>query len=215
MNGSPDEDHARPSNGAKSPTLYRVLVADDKHTLAAGLAAALRDLGHEVVGQSPDGEDAIIKARDHKPDLALLDIRMPKVEGIEVALLIWAELRIPSVIISAFSDEDYLGRIRSNGADSGVFGYLLKPVSQDELRVTIGVAMQQAALVKAQSGRISQLEQTLSNRKVNERAKWILVASLKITEAEAHEKLQRAARDRRKPLVEIAQAVIDTGKLPE
>lgn len=198
------------------PTTFgpcKILIADDEHLVATGIAAHVRELGHKVVGIAADGEAAIALAREQSPNLALLDIRMPKASGVEVAMMLYQEMGIPSVIISAYSDEEHVSRIQGYGAESGVYGYLLKPVSRDELRVTIGVAMQRASVDNFHSTRIGQLEQNLANRRVVEQAKWILVEKKGLTEPQAHEKMQKVARDRRRPLVEIAQAVIQSGDL--
>ncbi|MCC6320450.1 MAG: response regulator [Phycisphaerales bacterium] len=191
----------------------RVLIADDEHLVATGIAAHVRELGHKVVGIAADGEAAVALAREQSPTLALLDIRMPKASGVEAAMVLYQELGIPSIIISAYSDEEHISRIQSYGPSSGVYGYLLKPVSRDELRVTIGVAQQRASVDDANSTRIGQLEQNLQNRRVVEQAKWVLVQKSGMTEPQAHEKLQKVARDRRRPLIEIAQAVIQSGDL--
>lgn len=203
-------------NSDAIPTTFgpcKILIADDEHLVATGIAAHVRELGHKVVGIAADGEAAIALARESQPNLALLDIRMPKASGIEVAMLLYKEMGIPSVIISAYSDEEHINRIHGYGADSGVYGYLLKPVSRDELRVTIGTTQQRASVDGFHSTRIMQLEQNLHNRRVVEQAKWILVEKKGLTEPQAHERLQRVARDRRRPLVEIAQAVIQGGEL--
>lgn len=204
----------KPNDGV--PTTFgacRVLIADDEHLVATGIAGHVRELGHKVVGIAADGEAAIALARETNPNLAMLDIRMPKASGIEVAMLLFKELGIPSIIISAYSDEEHVNRIHGYGADSGVYGYLLKPVSRDELRVAIGTAQQRAGVDDFHTTRIGQLEQNLHNRRIVEQAKWILVEKKGLTEPQAHDKLQRIARDRRRPLVEIAQAVIQGGEL--
>ncbi len=191
----------------------RVLIADDEHLVATGIAAHVRDLGHKVVGIAADGEAAVALAREQSPNLALLDIRMPKASGVEAAMVLYQELGIPSVIISAYSDEEHVSRIQGYGAGCGVYGYLLKPVSRDELRVTIGLAQQRASVDNFHSTRINQLEQNLTNRRVVEQAKWILVEKKGMSEPQAHERMQKVARDRRRPLIEIAQAVIQSGDL--
>lgn len=192
----------------------RVLVADDEHLVATGLASSLRELGHEVIGVAPDGEAALRMAREHLPAVALLDIRMPRMDGIDAAAAIAAELGIPSVIVSAYSDQEHLDRIRSRPDVSGVFGYLLKPVDKHDLRVAIGVAVQCAAVGAFRERRIAQLEQNLANRRVVEQAKWLMVEKHGLSEAQAHERLQRVARDQRRQLVEVAQSVIASGELP-
>lgn len=193
---------------------YRILVADDEMLVATGLASALKDLGHTVVAVVADGEAAVRAAREHKPDLAMLDIRMPRMDGIDAAAAIATELGIPSLIVSAYSDPEHISRMHRRIEGSGVFGYLLKPVNAEELRVAIGVCAQRAAIDEFRRNRITQLEANLHNRRIVEQAKWILVEKHKLTEAQSHEKLQRAARDRRQALVEIAQGVIDTGSMP-
>ncbi len=193
----------------------RALVADDEHLIAIGIASNLRDLGHEVVGIASDGEAAVALAREQAPDLALLDLRMPKLSGTEVAMILYEELAIPSVIISAYSDQEHVQRIQGYGASSGVYGYLLKPVGVDELRVSVGVARQRAAVDLHRAGRIEQLERNLANRRTVEQAKWKLVEKLKITEPVAHDKLQRVARDRRRPLIDIARSVLESDDMLE
>lgn len=193
----------------------RVLVADDEHLVATGIASALRELGHEVVAVVGDGEAAIEAARKLKPDLALLDIRMPKMSGIDAAAVLSQELTIPSLIVSAYSDEEHVSKIQGNGLSSGVFGYLLKPVSTDELRVMIGTVRHRAAVEGYKSKRVDQLESNLANRRTVEQAKWKLVEKMKVTEPVAHEKLQRMARDRRRPLIEIAKGILESDEMPD
>lgn len=212
--GSPETTPSRSDRYDVPEGPLRVLIADDEHLVATGLATSLRELGHEVVGVAPDGEAALRMAREHMPTIALLDIRMPRMDGIDAAAAIATELGIPSVIISAYSDQEHLDRIRSRPDISGVFGYLLKPVDKNDLRVAIGVAVQCSAVGSFRQRRIAQLEQNLANRRVVEQAKWLMVEKHRLNEAQAHERLQRAARDRRQQLVEIAQAVIASGELP-
>jgi response regulator NasT len=191
------------------------LVADDEHLIAIGIASNLRDLGHEVVGIASDGEAAVALAREQSPELALLDLRMPKLSGAEAAMILYEELGVPSIIVSAYSDQEHVARIQGYGSSSGVYGYLLKPVGVDELRVSLGVARQRAAVDQHRADRISQLENNLANRRTVEQAKWKLVERLKITEPVAHDRLQRVARDRRRPLIEIARRVIENDDMLE
>lgn len=192
----------------------RLLVADDEHLVATGIVGYGRDLGHTVVAVASDGEMALAMAREHRPDMALLDIQMPRMTGIEVAKALHEEMNIPSIIISAYSDAEHLHRIHSQGSASGIFGYLLKPVGREDLRVAIAVAQQRNAIDDYHVTRIGQLERSLANRRLVEQAKWLLVQSQGMSEPEAHERLQKIARDRRARLAEVAQIVIDTGRLP-
>ncbi|MGD9692883.1 MAG: ANTAR domain-containing response regulator [Phycisphaerales bacterium] len=203
-----------PSLAKSGPHPTRILLADDDHLVATGLASAVRSLGYEVVGPAPNGAMAVSLARTEAGgvgvDLAVLDIRMPVMSGVEAARRLWDEWSIPTVIASAYSDDDYITQARDAG---GVFGYLLKPITAESLRVAISVAWSRSLAERGQAGRIAQLEQNLRNRQVVERAKWKLVSALGLTEPEAHSRLQRAARDHRRQLVEVAQQTIDAEDL--
>jgi len=186
-----------------------VLVADDESLMATGLASSLKSLGFEIIGPATNGREAIDLALDQDPDIALLDIRMPEVDGLEVARTLWEEHGIPSIIVSAFSDKKYIEEAQA----SGVFGYMLKPVSTDNLRVTISIAWARALSQEEQAKRIEQLETTLTHRRIVEQAKWKLIETNGWTEAEAHTRLQREARNNRRKLIDVANEVLETGKL--
>lgn len=214
-----------PNNSAKAraghdqvPTTFgpiNLLIADDEHLVVSSTSGAVTELGHKVVGVAADGEAALAIARKVKPDMALLDIRMPKVNGIDLARMLITELGVPSIIISAYSDQELVSKIQGFGDSSGVYGFLIKPVSKDDLRVAIGVALQRFAIETKMDARIHQLESNLANRRTVEQAKWILVKKRGWDEPTAHDKLQKAARDKRKQLVEIAQGVIASGDLAD
>ena len=191
----------------ESPT--RVLVADDEHLVATGMVAALTDLGYKVIGPANDGKQAIEKARAERPDIAVLDIRMPGIDGLAAAETIYNELRIPIVMVSAYSDPEYV----SSGNRIGVFGYLLKPVNRDQLRVGLEVAWSRFANHIELADEVSDLHSRLEHRKVIEQAKWIIVKRKNVEEPEAMRMLQKQARNGRRPLVEIARAVIESENL--
>lgn len=204
----------QPEPAARQKTVCRVLIADDEHLVATGLAETVRALGHDVVAIVSNGEDAVAEAERCGPDLiAMLDIRMPKLNGIDAAKSLYERWGIPSLIVSAFSDEQHLEHIRSQGDQCGVYGYLLKPVGQDELRVSITVLQQRIGTDVQSRARITQLERNLVNRRIVEQAKWKMVKQLGIEEPEAHERLQREARNRRCPLVDVAKAVLESDEL--
>lgn len=196
--------------GPPTPHATRVLVADDEHLVATDIALSLTELGYVVVGPVGDGEAAAQLARVALPDLALLDIRMPKSDGIAVAQIILSELAIPSVILSAYSDPHQV----EQASHAGVFGYIVKPAEPDQLRVSINVALARYHEHVAAQAESSDLRRRLEQRRVVEHAKWILVRSQSMEEPDAMKALQKAARDRRKPLVDIATAVVQTGSLP-
>jgi len=183
----------------------RILVADDEHLMATGLATGLRSLDFHVVGPVSDGESACETCSNEPVDMALLDIRMPGMDGLMAAAKLWEERAIPSVIISAYSDERYLTRAQQ----TGVFGYLLKPVSTENLRVTISIAWARAQTHADQNKRIGQLEDSLKHRRIIEQAKWRLVEEAGQSEADAHAWLQRIARDGRRRLVDVANDVLE------
>ncbi|TVQ30653.1 MAG: response regulator [Phycisphaeraceae bacterium] len=187
----------------------RVLIADDEHLIASGLAIMLSELGCEVIGPASNGQAAIDLARTATPDMALLDIRMPIMDGLTAARTIWGELRIPVVILSAFSDPENVDQC----TNIGVFAYLLKPADRDALRVTLSIAWSRSRSSLDQTDRIVQLEKNLAQRRIVEQAKWKIVEHCSITEAEAHRRLQSAARNNRSPLSEVAERVIEEGYL--
>jgi response regulator NasT len=186
------------------PVLRRVLVADDEHLITTGLQASLTALRYEPVGPAADGQAALEVARAERPDLALLDIRMPVMDGLDCAAQLWNELSIPSVIISAYSSQNYVDRALT----TGVYGYLLKPVSTESLRVTLSVAWARANAERMASARVVQLENNLTERRTVEAAKWKLVQSQGLSEPAAHAYLQQRARSNRRKLIEVAQEIL-------
>ena len=192
----------------------KILIADDEHLMAAGIAASIQELGHEVLGPTADGEAAVSLARKEHADLALLDICMPRRDGIDTARTLWSELHIPCVIVSAYADNAYV----KGAQQTGVFGYLLKPVTSDSLRTTIAVAWSRAGFTTGLQSRVTQLETTLENRKVIEQAKWRLVQDRGMSEPDAHGYLQRTSRNARRPVVEVARdvmaGIIETASTP-
>lgn len=165
----------------------------------------LTGLGYEIVGPVADGQQAIDICRSEAPDLALLDIQMPNINGIEAAREIHEQLQVPVIIVSAYSDPEYVDL----GRRAGVFGYLLKPVTKDQLRVTISVAWERYRDHAAGRSEIASLNRRLEQRKVVEQAKWVLVSRRGISEPDAMRALQRHARNKRQPLVDVANAVIN------
>lgn len=188
-----------------------VLVAEDEHLLAVSLAHNLQSLGYEVIGPAANGQQAVELARAHTPHLALLDIRMPEMNGLEAASILFCQMGIPVVIISAFSDPEYL----EAGARIGVFGYLLKPVTVDELRVTVTVAWSRFVQHTRLRSEVQDLKTSLENRKIIERAKGLLMTRLGLGEEAAMKRLQKQARDSRRKLVDLARAILETKELFE
>jgi AmiR/NasT family two-component response regulator len=191
------------------PHPSKILIADDEHLVASGLAVNLRELGYNVVGPASDGEEAVDLCRKHQPDMALLDIRMPRKDGLAAAEVIFQQLGIPVMIFSAYSDPQYV----TAGNRVGVFGYLLKPVTQDQMRVGISVAWGRFMDFASQHTEIATLKERLEHRKIIEQAKWIIVKRKGVEEPEAMRLLQRQARNNRRTLVDVARSVIENESL--
>jgi len=187
----------------------RLLVADDEHLVAMGMKNNLEELGYEVVGPAGDGQAAITLCETLKPDMALLDIQMPGLDGLAAAEKIYQEMQIPVVIFSAYSDQEYV----DSSNDAGVFGYILKPVTRDQLRVGIEVAWGRYLDSADQIEEISGLKERLEQRKIIEQAKWILVKRKSVEEPEAMKMLQKQARNNRRSLIDVARAVVESDSL--
>jgi AmiR/NasT family two-component response regulator len=190
-------------------TPARVLVADDELLVAQGIMTSLTSLGYEIVGPCKNGEEAIVTCREDRPDIALLDIKMPVLDGMQAAQTIFYELDIPVVMLTAFSDDTYL----RNCTAAGVFGYLLKPASSEQLGAGLTVAWQRYLDHIEQRSQISDLKQRLDDRKLIERAKWIIVQRKSISEPDAMKMLQKQSRSSRKSIAAVARAVIDSDGL--
>ena len=186
-----------------------ILIADDEHLVAEGMKDHLEALGFKVIGPAGDGHAAVELCTKFRPDMAVLDIQMPDITGIEAADRIFTELAIPVVIFSAYSDSTYL----ESCTEAGVFGYILKPVTRDQLRVGIDIAWNRYLDWAGQQDEIQELKERLDQRKIIEQAKWILVKRKNVEEPEAMKMLQKQARNNRKTLIEVATAVVDSDSL--
>lgn len=182
----------------------RILVADDEHLVATALVLSLAELGFTVVGPASDGLQAVQLARLALPDIALLDIRMPRRDGIDAAREIFADLAIPVVIVSAYSDPT---EVAGAGA-AGVFGYLVKPVSTEQLRAAIEVAWDRFNQLLAVQSENSDLRRRLEERKLIEQAKWVLVKQRSMTEPDAMDLLRETSRASRRAMIEVARETL-------
>ena len=207
------EPIARANTKAKERRLpehpSKILIADDEHLVASGLASNLKELGYLVIGPAADGDEAIKLSESMQPDIALLDIRMPKKDGLDAAEVLFQKMAIPVIIFSAYSDQEYVDA----GTRVGVFGYMLKPVTLDQLRVNISVAWSRYLDSAEKNSEISILKQRLEDRKLIEQAKWLIVERKTISEPEAMKLLQRQARNNRRTLVDVAKSLIENQNL--
>lgn len=191
-------------------TPLRVLVAEDEALIRMDLVETLDELGFRVVGAVSDGRSAVEHAQELQPHIAVLDIKMPDMDGLAAAQQIVALGTTAVVMLTAFSQPELIQRAIAAGA----MGYLVKPFKPDELRAALSVAWQRYEQLREAKQRSQELEQSLADRKVIERARGVIQQRLGITESEAYVWLRTAAMDQRMPLVEVARRALDTDSAP-
>ena len=187
----------------------RVLVAEDEKAIAMGLRAQLKSLGHEVIAEAANGRQAVALARKLKPDLAVLDIKMPEMDGIEAAQAITAEQPIPIILLTAYKEE----QLAQRAAQAGIYAYLVKPISRDDLLPAILLARARFEEFQQLEKEISDLKEALEARKLIERAKGILMERRQLTEAEAFRRLQMMSQNQHMKLADVARAIITSEKM--
>lgn len=182
----------------------RVVIADDEPIILLDLRQMLEDLGVAVVGEASDGKQAVEKVRQLKPDLAILDVKMPEMDGIEAARILHQERLAPALILTAYSDQELVQRAKQ----AGVYGYLVKPFKQADLMPAIEIALARYHDTIELEHQVSDLKDTLETRKVVERAKGILMDTYGLREQEAYRRIQVQSMNTRKSMREIAEAII-------
>jgi response regulator NasT len=182
----------------------RILVAEDEAIIRLDLAEMLTEAGHEVVGQANNGETAVELATRLRPDLVIMDVKMPVMDGITAAEALGKERICPVVMLTAFSQKELVERAR----DAGVMAYIVKPFTPKDVLPAIDIARSRWAEIEALEAEISDLGDRLETRKAVDRAKGILMTKLKISESDAFRWIQKTAMDRRMGMREVADAVI-------
>ena len=182
----------------------RVIIADDESLVRADLREALTELGYLVVGEVGDGQSAVNMARELAPDVVVMDIKMPGIDGIQAAEILTQERIAPVVLLTAYSQTELIERAKG----AGVVGYLVKPFRETDLTPAIELALARFAEFRALEKEVSNLTEALETRKKVERAKGILMDKQGITEAEAFRKIQKMSMNTRKPMKEVAEAII-------
>ncbi|MDO5735508.1 MAG: response regulator [Propionibacteriaceae bacterium] len=186
----------------------RVLVAEDEALIRLDLVELLTDEGFEVIGQAADGEEAVRLARELRPDLVIMDVKMPKMDGITAAESIAEERIAPIVMLTAFSQRDLVERAR----DAGAMAYVVKPFDASDVIPAIEIAIGRFAEIKAIEEELASLEDRFESRKIIDQAKGILQESLGLSEPEAFRWIQKTAMDLRKSMREVAEGVISHRK---
>lgn len=189
---------------AEQSNSRRVVVAEDESLIRMDIVETLRDHGFDVVGEAGDGNKAVELAFALKPDLMVMDIKMPDLDGLSAAEQI-AELKIPVVLLTAFSQQELVAR----AAEVGAMAFLVKPFSPQDLLPAIEIALSRHAQLVTLESEVSDLAERLETRKLVERAKGVLSEKMKLTEPEAFRWIQKASMDRRLSMAEVAKTVLE------
>ena len=193
------------STPAPSADGLRVLVVEDEALIRLDLTEMLTEEGYVVAGEAADGEQAIELARSLRPDLVIMDVKMPKVDGIAAAASIVGERIAPVVMLTAFSQRDLIEQAR----DAGAMAYLVKPFARHELVPAIELGVSRFAERKALEDEVATLTERLETRKLVDRAKGLLMTRRQMSEPDAFRWIQRTAMDRRTTMKAVAEAVVD------
>ncbi len=184
----------------------RVLLAEDETIARVDLRELLTSLGYLVIGEAGDGTEAVRLARDLKPDIVIMDIEMPELDGIEAAKILYDEKVCPVLLLTAFSQRELVERARS----AGVMGYLVKPWRDSEVTPAIEVALARYDETRTLDQEVADLKEKFETRKLIDRAKGILMDQKGLSEAEAFRRIQKMSMNMRRPMKEIAQAIVIT-----
>jgi response regulator NasT len=181
----------------------RILVAEDESLIRLDIVETLIEAGYDVVANVGDGEEALAMAADHEPDLAILDVKMPKLDGISVAAKL-QEMSIPVVMLTSFSDADLV----KSATEAGAMAYVVKPFGANDLLPAIQIALSRGQELIDLEAEIADLSERLETRKLLDRAKGVLQIKMKLTEPEAYRWMQKASMDRRLTIAQVAETVI-------
>jgi response regulator NasT len=187
----------------------RILVAEDNDLVLLTLEEQLKDLGYDVVGLARTGTEAVALAQRLHPDVIIMDIRMPEMDGTEAAMRIRNSRPVPIIMLTAYADKETVRKAEAAGA----LAYLVKPVNENELPPAINIALARFKEIQDLQSEVSELQESLESRKLVERAKGILMQRLGLSERDAYERLRQRARDKRIKMKDIAQAIIEAEEL--
>lgn len=189
----------------------RVVIAEDEAIIRLDLKETLEEEGYDVVGETGRGDKAVQLVRDLRPDLAILDIKMPGMDGLEAARLITADRICGVLVLTAFSQREVIEEAR----DAGALAYLVKPFQKSDLIPAIEVAIGRFNEMRALNGEIDALGEQLETRKIVDRAKGVLIDAHNMSESDAYGWIQRAAMNQRSTMKAVAERVVDGSLRPE
>ncbi|AJT40825.1 transcriptional regulator [Psychromicrobium lacuslunae] len=193
-----------PESSAASAVARRVVVAEDETLIRLDIIEILRGEGYDVVGEADNGEKAVELARELDPDLVLMDVKMPVMDGISAAEKIVKERIAPVVLLTAFSQKELVERAR----DAGAMAYVVKPFTPADLIPAIEIALSRHEEIKALEAEVTDLQDRFETRKLVERAKSLLTTKMGLTEPEAFRWIQKTSMDRRLSMKEVAETII-------
>ena len=182
----------------------RLVIADNESIIRLDLREVLEDAGHEIVGEAVNGRKAVELTRMHRPDLVIMDIKMPEMDGITAARKISEEKIAPVLLLTAFSQPEIVEQAK----DSGVLGYLVKPVQESNLFPAIEIALSRWQEMQGLEAEVDKLKDSLETRKIVARAKGIIMAAHKLGEQEAYRRIQRYAMTKRISIKDVAEAIV-------
>lgn len=185
-------------------TRCRIIIADDESLIRLDLREMLTHLGYEVIGEAADGRTAVDLAKRLQPDLLIMDIRMPELDGISAAEELTRERIAPVVLVTAYSDQELVERAR----EAGVVGYVVKPFREAELMPVIELSRARFEEFRTLEREVGGLKDALESRKVVERAKGVLMETHGMREAEAFHRIRKTSMDARKSMKEVAEAIL-------
>lgn len=197
-------DQAAEPTTAQAPT-RRVLVAEDETLIRLDIVEILTDAGYAVVGEAENGEKAVELAREHRPDLVVMDVKMPVMDGITAAKTIAEERIAPVVMLTAFSQRDLV----ESAQEAGAMAYVVKPFGQNDLVPAIEVAAARFDEIRALEAEVTSMADKFETRKLVDRAKSVLITKMGLSEPEAFRWIQKTSMDRRLTMREVAETVVD------
>ena len=189
----------------QTPTKLRVVVAEDESLIRMDIVETLRDNGFDVVGEAGDGEAAVALAKELRPDLVVMDVKMPKLDGISAADQLNKEHIAPVVLLTAFSQKELVER----ATEAGALAYVVKPFTPNDLLPAVEIALSRWAQIVALENEVADLSERFETRKIVDIAKGILNEKMGLTEPEAFRWIQKASMDRRLTMKDVAVTIVD------